>query len=298
MIRRVLLTVVGGSAVVLLPWTWYLAATLPSNHHTDQWRLTWVGFDLALMVCLAVGSWLGWRRRRAAVPVLAATAALLCCDAWFDVLLESAVPDRWVSVLTAVLVEIPLAVVLLMRARALLVGGLPSRALTPDDIAIHQDAGHQALLSRLSAMGPTGGPALASALDRDPDDVAGALALLARGGFVDRDRRGRWATKPQSLRMPGADESWARPFLDRKYDNEVRTLANAARNHAAMGDWGKREAAAIHLTAAELARFNAEYLDLLTRYCLLRRRPADGTRTVLVRFYAFPRELAEPMPAR
>jgi hypothetical protein len=60
-----------------------------------------------------------------------------------------------------------------------------------------------------------------------------------------------------------------------------------------MGPWGKGERAAVHLTADELARFDAEYLDLLTRYCLLRSGPAEGTRPVLVRFYAFPQELAE-----
>jgi hypothetical protein len=35
------------------------------------------------------------RRRRAAVPLLAAMAALLLCDAWFDVVLDWTSPDRW-----------------------------------------------------------------------------------------------------------------------------------------------------------------------------------------------------------
>jgi hypothetical protein len=79
MIRRPLL-VIAGSAVTLLPWTWYLAASLPDRHDADQWRWAWVGFDVALIGCFAGASWLGWQRHRAAVPVLAATAALLCCE--------------------------------------------------------------------------------------------------------------------------------------------------------------------------------------------------------------------------
>lgn len=296
--RRLLLAIIGGSAVALLPWTWYLAATLPDRHDADQWRMAWVGFDLGLLGCFATGCLLSWRRHRAAIPLLAATAALLCCDAWFDVLLDWTAPDRGVSVLTAVVVELPLAAVLLVRARDLLVAGGPrNRLLTADDIAIHEDAAQQALLGHLSEAGPSDARAIAAALDRTPGDVTDALAVLARAGFVGRDRQGRWVTKPLSLRMPQGDDSWARPYLDRKFDHEARLLAGAARNHARMGPWGKGERAEVHLTVDELARFNAEYLDLLTRYSLLHSRPGRDTRTILVRFYAFPRELAEPATA-
>jgi len=291
--RRLLLATVSGSAVFLLPWIWYLAVSLPNQHDADQWRVAWVGFDIGLVGCFAAASWLGWRRHRAAGPVLAATAALLCCDAWFDVMLDWTAPDRWVSVLMAGLVELPLAAVLVTRARDLLVAGMPHRPLTPDHIAIQRDAAHQTLLGHLSQAGPRSAQTIATELDRTPADVAKALTVLARAGFVGQDRRGRWSMRSMSLRMPPADESWARSYLDDKYDNELRLLTNAARNHARMGPWGKGERAALHLTADELSRFNAEYLDLLTRYCLLHPVPAQGTRSILARFYAFPRELAE-----
>lgn len=64
MIRRVLLAFIGVGAVVLVPWTTYLAGTLPDDHG----RLAWVGFDIALACCFAVATWLGARRRRGAVP--------------------------------------------------------------------------------------------------------------------------------------------------------------------------------------------------------------------------------------
>jgi hypothetical protein len=106
---------------------------------------------------------------------------------------------------------------------------------------IHQDAAHQALLDHLSHAGPSDTHAIAAALDRHRDDVAGALAVRSRAGVEGHGRRDRWATKSLSLRMPQADESWARPYLDRKYDDEVRLLTNAARRHAEMGPWGKGE---------------------------------------------------------
>jgi hypothetical protein len=130
MIRRILLVLLAGAAVVLVPWTTYLAGSLPDQHDTGQWRLAWVGFDCALLCCFAAGAWLGVHRHRAAPAMLTATAVLLCCDAWFDVVLDWAQPDRATSVLMAAFVEVPLAVVLVLRAKQLLVGGLTTRQLT------------------------------------------------------------------------------------------------------------------------------------------------------------------------
>jgi hypothetical protein len=301
MIRRVLLVVVAGSAVAMLPWTWYLAASLPDRHDADQWRLAWVGFDLALVGCFALASWLGWRRHRVAIPVLAATAALLCCDAWFDILLDWAAPDRWASLLMAALVELPLAALLLMRARDLLVGGMPSRPLTRDDIAVHTDEAYLQLSRQLGTAGPATVPALAAALGVEAAEVRRRLADLGRGGHVRRDRRGRWRIAAQSIEMPrpeeigGPDRDLVVDYLDRKYDHELRLLATAAGNRDRMGPWGKGYRSGAHLTAAELARFEREYRDLIARYCQLRAAPAGDTRHVLLRFYAFPSELAEPV---
>jgi hypothetical protein len=302
MIRRLLLAMIAGCAVTLLPWTWYLAATLPDRHDADQWRWAWVGFDVALICCFAVASWLGWRRRRSAVPVLAATAALLCCDAWFDILLDWAAPDRWASLLMAVLVELPLAAVLLIRARELLVGGMASRPLTIDDIGIHTDDTCQRLLRQVSLAGPATAPALAAGLGLDTGEVTRLLTALDRGGYVRRDRHRRWRTNSQSIEMPTpdrvdtADRDLVRNYLDRKYDKELRLLATAAGNRDRMGPWGKGYRSATHLTEVELARFEHEYRDLIARYCQFRSTPAPDTREVLLRFYAFPRELAEPGP--
>ena len=115
--RRLVLVFAGTAAVSLLPWTVYLALSLPDRFNTEGWRLAWVGFDVGLVCLFAAAAILGLRRRRAAVPLLAATAALLCADAWFDVVLDWGGPDQWTSVLMALLLELPVAVLLLTYTR-------------------------------------------------------------------------------------------------------------------------------------------------------------------------------------
>ncbi|SDY10893.1 hypothetical protein SAMN05421504_104531 [Amycolatopsis xylanica] len=294
MIRRLLLTALGAAALLLVPWTVYLARTLPAGHDTGQWRSAWVGFDIALLCCFTVAAWLGLRRRRAAVPMLAATAALLCCDAWFDVVLDWSAPDRMVSVAMAVLVEIPLAIVLAWRARQLLTGGMPSRGMTVRDIELHNDPSYQRLTRELGTLGTATPGTLATALGHSRDEVNARLRRLAEGGYVRQGSDGQWRTVGQSLRLPvlaevdEPDRPAVAAYLAAKYEGELRLLGWAAEHRDEFGPWGQGERAVTHLTAAELAGFTAEYNELLTRYCLLRDRPSANTREIAIRFYAFP----------
>ncbi|WP_435157478.1 hypothetical protein [Amycolatopsis sacchari] len=283
MVRRMVLVFLAAAAVCLVPWTGYLAGTLPQRYETAQWRTAWVGFDVALACCFAAAAWLGLRRRRAAVPLLAATAALLCCDAWFDVLLDWTSPDRWTSLALAGFAELPIAVFLLVVARRLLTGSLRRRSLTVRDIELFGDPRYGEVLRRL--------PATADEL---PPDLAERLGALAAAGHVRRRRDGRWSALPQYLRepkpddFPGPQRARVAEFLDRKYRRELELLSWAASHRDEFGPWGKAERASVVLTEADLRKFEAEYLDLLLRYCRLR-RPADpAAREVAVRFYAFP----------
>ena len=52
--RGSLLALLIGGAAVLPPWIVYLAVSLPDQHDAEQWKLVWVGFDIALLGCLAV----------------------------------------------------------------------------------------------------------------------------------------------------------------------------------------------------------------------------------------------------
>ena len=73
------------SAVVLLPWTAYLAASLPSSVTARHWPLAWSGLDAAMAAGLAATAWLAIRRDRRLTFAVASTATVLVTDAWFDV---------------------------------------------------------------------------------------------------------------------------------------------------------------------------------------------------------------------
>jgi len=118
--RRFFLTVVTASSLVLIPWIGYLAVSLPTNYVASQWKVAWVGFDIALVMMLSWTAWNGWQRRQMLVPSAMITATLLVCDAWFDVVLDWGTSDMWWSLATAVLGELPLAALLLRVALRLI----------------------------------------------------------------------------------------------------------------------------------------------------------------------------------
>jgi hypothetical protein len=96
---------------VLVPWTVYLAVTLPSRYVARHWVATWVGFDILLMVMLTATGIAGWRRRQLVFPTAFASGVLLICDAWFDVMTSQPGADLMQAVLSALVIELPLAVV-------------------------------------------------------------------------------------------------------------------------------------------------------------------------------------------
>jgi hypothetical protein len=110
--RRRVLFVVTAAAVLLIPWIVVLAARLPDNHRAHEWRVAWVGFDIALGLAFAATAWFGWRGRQLVVSALIVTAVLLLCDCWFDVVLSWGGRDQWLAVLGA-FIELPLAAYML-----------------------------------------------------------------------------------------------------------------------------------------------------------------------------------------
>ena len=108
-----------GAVLVLIPWTVYLGLTLPNRYVTTHWTLTWVGFDLLLLLAFAATAAFGLLRRQLVVLSAFATGLLLICDAWFD--LTTAGPRDWtLSLVSAVVVELPVAFFLLNTAFRLL----------------------------------------------------------------------------------------------------------------------------------------------------------------------------------
>jgi hypothetical protein len=118
--RMVVLIVIATCCVLLAGWTAMLAATLPMQYRAGGWRGAWVGFDVALLVALGATGWAAWHGRQVLILCLTVVATLLLCDAWFDVVLDIRTRGFTMSLLTALAVEVPLAVLAVLGARRLL----------------------------------------------------------------------------------------------------------------------------------------------------------------------------------
>lgn len=109
----------GASALLLVPWSVWLASTLPCRYVSGHWGVAWAGFDAALATALAltcVGAlhrapWLD----RAAV----AAATLLAADAWFDVTTSRGAGAVGLATTEAVAVELPVALLCIWVAQRL-----------------------------------------------------------------------------------------------------------------------------------------------------------------------------------
>lgn len=104
-------------AGLLLPWVVVLFITLPENYQAARWKIAWGGFDVGLALSLCATAVLILRRSVLTQTAAAITAALLICDAWFDVL-TSRGRDVWFAVILALVAELPLALFCIWIARS------------------------------------------------------------------------------------------------------------------------------------------------------------------------------------
>ncbi|HEY5456230.1 MAG TPA: hypothetical protein VIJ96_12245 [Acidothermaceae bacterium] len=118
--RRRFVVIMTVATLGLIPWVIVLALTLPKHYIAGHWTLTWVGFDLGLLTSLGLTAYLAWRRRQAVIGVAFLSAAMLTCDAWFDITTSSGPVDVATSIASAALVELPLATMLFAVAHQLL----------------------------------------------------------------------------------------------------------------------------------------------------------------------------------
>ena len=117
------------AAAAIVPWTVYLAVTLPKHYSAHFYWLGWTGFDVALVVALVIT---GRALRRGDVAVhryASVVATMLAVDAWFNVLNANTRADRLAAVAMAALVELPLAFVCWRIARR----EVPAVLLVPAD---------------------------------------------------------------------------------------------------------------------------------------------------------------------
>lgn len=106
-----------GAALLLIPWTVYLAVTLPRRTIDTHYRGAWVGFDLLLVAAILLTAYYAYRMDdRVQLPAMA-TATLLVVDAWFDVMTAGRRASFFQAVVMALCIEIPAALFSLWLAR-------------------------------------------------------------------------------------------------------------------------------------------------------------------------------------
>lgn len=105
------------AAMALIPWTAYLAVTLPKRNLNTHYRAAWVGFDLVLAGAIILTAYLAFKMdARVQFPAIA-TATLLLVDAWFDVMTSNRGAATVEALALAFFFEIPAAVFSLWLAR-------------------------------------------------------------------------------------------------------------------------------------------------------------------------------------
>lgn len=118
--RRMVIAASLAGVLLLAVWIGVLEVKLPPRYRAGGWRLAWVGFDIGLLAVFAATAWAAWRRRQILILCLIVLATLMCCDAWFDTMLDWGTRNFMFSVLSAVVIELPVAAVALIGARRLL----------------------------------------------------------------------------------------------------------------------------------------------------------------------------------
>ena len=180
-----------GSCIALAAWIGILAVTLPTYYHTGAWRGAWVGFDIGLLAAFAATGWAAWRRRQLLIVCLVVLATLLVCDAWFDVVLDVDSSSFLASLLSALLVELPLAVLAIFMARRLL-------RLTIGQIMRYEGIrGPMPPLWQIPLLGPTAGTPL-NRLIKARAERRAVLAALCKPSQLVGDE------PPARLGDPGA----------------------------------------------------------------------------------------------
>jgi hypothetical protein len=98
-----------GAATGTCLWTVFLGLSLPPRYSAGHWNLLWTGFDAALVAVFAVSAWAAWFRRQLLASTALVAGTLLLCDAWFDIITSLGHRDQWLTLLTGLGGELPLA---------------------------------------------------------------------------------------------------------------------------------------------------------------------------------------------
>ncbi len=121
---------------VLTAWIFYLIFALPTTYRAENWDVAWIGFDIAMLICLVATAWAILKRRQLAIPGAMVSATFLVIDSWFDVITSQAGLDFKFALASALFVEIPSAIFLF---------GFGRRAMRQSLLNAHRHAGIEAV---------------------------------------------------------------------------------------------------------------------------------------------------------
>jgi hypothetical protein len=97
------------AALLLVPWTAWLAGTLPSDHLDRRWDVAWTGFDVGLLFSLGATAYFGLRKSGWVIIAATIAGSFLLIDAWFDCLTAKTSWEYLTSLTSAICIELPLA---------------------------------------------------------------------------------------------------------------------------------------------------------------------------------------------
>ena len=115
-LRRIRLGIMIAGSIAMIPWLVYLYVKLPDRYVAHTWTVTWVGFDVLLVGFMLATAVLGYLRRQLLMLAAFTSGVLLICDAWFD-LMTAGPKDLGLSLVTALLIEVPLAIFMITGAQ-------------------------------------------------------------------------------------------------------------------------------------------------------------------------------------
>jgi hypothetical protein len=102
---------------VFVPYIIQLGLTSPSRVSSHNYGVAWVGLDVMELVALALTGFFAWTRSTWVAMAATGAAALLVCDAWFDVVTAHDSNDRMLAVAEAIVLELPMALFCLWIGR-------------------------------------------------------------------------------------------------------------------------------------------------------------------------------------
>jgi hypothetical protein len=114
--RQFGLMLMAACCIGLAGWIAFLILTLPARFTTGDWRAVWVGLDVAELTGFAATAWAAWYQRQLVIIFMIITGTLLVCDAWFDTALDYGSSGFTLSLLSALLAELPLAFIMFAAA--------------------------------------------------------------------------------------------------------------------------------------------------------------------------------------